>query len=270
MWRYIKNNTRKNKHFPFGKCFVSFAYEDFHYIDKIKSILEGYANLFIFPPIKVTPEQMVSNYLLSSIRQSESLIYLFGANSNKSPWVALERDYALRSKLEVYSFNVDTEEILRDNSKPLNLPIFPSYSRSDIYRIDKLLKFMEKKRYFDLFKDSMNLKASVDLGKNIEIEIFNRLKLGGYIVPFLSRNSIESKWVELEVKMAIERFPNQILPVMIDEVNLPDIIKDTNPLKLFRNDSNELDMRRVDDLIVRLYWMIYKNTKNSINFSNLK
>ena len=261
MWRNIKKYIRKNKHLPYGKCFVSFAYEDYQYIDKLKSTLKGYANLFIFPPINVPPEKMVSNNLLSAIRESDSLIYFDGGKSNKSPWVTLERDYALRSNLEVFSFNVESEEIIRDNSKPIDLPVYISYSRFDRNRIDKILEFMRRKRYFDVFQDISDSPGSADVGLQLGEEIINRLKLGGYVVTFLSRNSIESRWVQMELERAISQFQNRVLPALIEEVYLPEIFKNVIHVKLFRENSDEFDMRRVDDLIVHLYWLIQNNTK---------
>ena len=220
--RLIKRSFRKNREFPYGKCFVSFAYKDEPRIDLLRKSINGKARLFIFPPINVPPEKMVSNNILRTIRRCDSLIYLIGGESSNSPWVAIERDYAIRSGLDVYYFDQHKSVIKKDTSAPLDLPVFASYSHSDDKRVKGLLDFMRRKRSFDIFMDKdMELRPDSNIADTLTHAITSRLKRGGYLALFWSYESSKSKWVEKEMEYAFLTFPKLIMPALLDPINLP-------------------------------------------------
>jgi len=98
---------------------------------------------------------MVSNQLLKAIDGCDSLVYLTGDHSINSPWVTLEKDYALRTNKPVYSFDAAKKRFTRDRSNPMDIPVFPTYSRSDEEQVDRILRVMKDERYFDLFIDGL-------------------------------------------------------------------------------------------------------------------
>jgi hypothetical protein len=257
--RFIKRAFRKNREFPYGKCFVSFAYEDQPVIDQLHERLDRHAQLSVFPPINVTPEEMVSNELLRTIRRCDSLIYIVGGQSSTSPWVTLERDYALRFGLDVYFFDQQNATIERDTSAPLDLLVFASYSHADDERVQDLLDFMRRKRSFDIFKDKKILGLTPTNGAEALNAIDSRLERGGYLALFWSYKSSESRWVNQEMRRAFLRSPDRIMPVLLDPIELPPELDNVIPVKLYRKDGLGIDKRRLDDLIVRLYWLIHKN-----------
>jgi hypothetical protein len=89
---------------PPGRAFISYSYQDAAALTLLKSLLPRAVQPEPFPPIVVSPEEMVSNDLLEAIRRCRSLIYIDTPASRRSPWVTLERDYARRTGMPVYAF----------------------------------------------------------------------------------------------------------------------------------------------------------------------
>jgi len=266
--RFIKHAFRKNHEFPYGRCFVSFAYEDEPVLDQLRERLDRHAQLLVFPPIHVSPEKMVSNKLLRTIRRCDSLIYLIGGQSSTSPWVALERDYALRIGIDVYYFNQQNGTIKRDTTAPLDLPVFASYSRSDYKRVKDLLDFMRRKRSFDIFMDK-DIDGSSEIAATLGNAISSRLERGGYLALFWLYESSNSIYVKEEMQFVFSQFSDRIMPALLDPIDLPPQIDNVNvkPVELYRQDGAGIDKRRLDDLIVRLYWLIQKNISKKAPFT---
>jgi hypothetical protein len=121
------------------KCFVSHAYRD---TDALRSLtnrlLESGREPYIFPPISVTPDQMVSAQLIREVLGHEGFIFLKEGNSAQSFWVAFERDIALRAGKKVYSFSYPSLELQPDHSKPRNLTICAHYASEDYEVLPKV------------------------------------------------------------------------------------------------------------------------------------
>ncbi|MCI0713350.1 MAG: hypothetical protein L0154_24555 [Chloroflexi bacterium] len=61
---------------------------------------------YIFPPINASPLEFVSNSLIGAVLACDGMIYLNEGFSERSFWVAFERDYALRSQKNVYAYRL--------------------------------------------------------------------------------------------------------------------------------------------------------------------
>lgn len=266
--KFIRHFFRKRGDLPHGKCFVSHAYEDTPALENLRKHIGSQVNLFEFPPISVPPEQMVSNDLITAIRNSDSLIYIKGGASDNSPWVTLERNYALQSKMDVYYFETNDDSIGRDTSDPLDLPVYASYSHTDGARVRNLVDFMARERSFDIFIDEeMGAVSGVasDIVQELDGAIFTRLERGGYVVLFWSVAASKSEWVRFETERAYAKYPNRIIPALMDRVELPPMLENVEAVQLYQDNSNDVDKRRLDDLIVRVYWLIQRNASEGIS-----
>jgi len=231
--RWLKKGKAKGGDTPCGRCFVSYAYDDARAVERLESLIGRQASLFKFPPITVPPERMVSNDLIRAIRASDCLIYVQGGASGRSAWVTLERDYALRSGMDVYFFDARLDTIGRDDSAPLDLPVFPSYARSDGKRVKDLVDFMRRERSFDMFiDDEMALGAGV--GDAVNRALFSRLERGGYVALFWTLAASKSEWVRSEAEAAFHSFADRIVPALVDPVDLPPMLRDVVPVRLYR------------------------------------
>ena len=209
---------------------------------------------------------MVSNDLIQAIRDSDSLIYLKGGLSDSSPWVTLERDYALRSKIDVYCYNQQQGTIRKDTSTPIDFPVYPSYEEADRERVEGLLEFLRHERSFDVF---MGPSQGDDFRTIYDTAIFDRLKQGGYVVVFWSDNIAfsDNNLIEHEFKKVLQRYPKQIIIACLDSCfespfGVPDYMFPREVIQLGRGGDKGIDKHRLDDLIVRLYWLIHRNSRN--------
>jgi hypothetical protein len=219
------------------------------------------------------------------------LIYIKGGSSSRSPWVAFERDYALRSGKRVYSY--DGSGLALDDSPPLDLPVFTIYGGQDRRTVLKVLSFLRKKRSFDLFiRDEAGLVAEswqVTVAAAAERIIVGE---GGFAVWF-----VPTEWRDAGDDAAVDRWnvewlfrqghSERILPVRLSDVELATLAEEwkltdggglrDRAIDLFRRRSHfgpglvltlfsglpiTINQNSLDDLIVRLYYMIY-NTANS-------
>ena len=213
---------------------------------------------FIFPPITVPPEEAVSDKLLDAIRDCNGMIYLEGGVSAESFWVALERDYALRLGKSVFAFNSLTKKLVRDPSEPLALRVFISSSHHDRVAVQHILDIM-RKRDFDPWFDEWNVRPGDEFQNEIFHGIERALAAGGYVVAFWSNRAHSSRWVELEHQQSEIMQPQRVLYAVLDETPLPLPTWQGGVVQLY-GDAERSQMHRIDDLIVRLYWLIYRNT----------
>jgi hypothetical protein len=267
-----------------SSCFVSHAYRDASRCKPLKRILrERGIKHYMFPPISVRPDEMVSYKLIEKILDHEGLIYLEGGYSDESFWVAFERDFALRAGKPVFGFNPKTYEFHLHDQLPLTLPVFISHSPYDREQVEGIVHFMREERFFDatsfgILPSSRN--APKD--KQIRSSIIEKINRGGYLVACLSKDTSESSFVQEEIKLAWKfgqfHSPEQdnpnfgrVLFAILDNTPLPGWVNEiiqanrqtvVKPVQLF-GDKQLSTINRIDDLIVRLYWLIYRNTQQS-------
>jgi hypothetical protein len=204
---------------------------------------------------------MVSNKLINAILGCQGLIYVAGRYSSKSFWVAFERDYALRAGKPVFSFDPEQGRIEADTSEPLRLPIYPEFSYADNKRITRILQFMEKKRHFSPWKYDLMARGVYYPQQNKRI-VEDHIAAGGYLLLFWSQGSAKSSWIqwsETEWRFAVSTFPDRVLLALLDDTPLEPEMSNTEVIQLF-GDRERSESHRLDDLIVRLYWLIHRNT----------
>ncbi|MCB9452578.1 MAG: toll/interleukin-1 receptor domain-containing protein [Anaerolineaceae bacterium] len=273
--------------FP-ANCFISHSYRDRSGRKKLIKSLPKHVRPYVFPPIDVQPDDMVSNSLVEAILDQDALIFLQGGNSDHSFWVAFERDYALRAGMPVYAFNPQTRTFHPYQEKPLQLPVFISHSPYDRDQVNEIVRFMREDRFFDAA--SFNFLPStgaprnrpVPTDKRIRQNIIEKISRGGYVVAFLSKQACESSYVREEMELALDfgRFftldqsnPNsrRVLLALLDATPLPEWLAErmrtepdsvVKPVQLY-GDKTLSTTNRIDDLIVRLYWLIYRNTRQN-------
>lgn len=98
--------------------------------------------------------------------------------------------------------------------------IFISHSFKDNEFVEKLRSRLIESEV-DVWVDKTNLK----LGDNIVLKIDNALNEADYIIFVLSKNSVNSKWVQLELSTTlnneISREQTFIIPIIIDDCDIP-------------------------------------------------
>ncbi len=210
---------------------------------------------------------MVSTSLIAALRNCDGLIYLTGGASDRSFWVAFERDYALRMGKPVFEADPETLAITQTSEKPMHLPVFASYHRADRDEVIKVCNFMREERNFEIFLDMENLGAGEEWQNSIHNAVLKYVDRG-YLVAFWSQAAARSEFVRNEIAVAAsqigDRFNDRVVFASLDDAPLPLFwMKYVDPSVQMYGDQARSAQHRIDDLIVRLYWMIHRKTERN-------
>jgi len=118
--------------------------------------------------------------------------------------------------------------------------VFVAYAHKDKDKARELAEEL-KEHGLRVWFDEFNIKP----GDSIRSKIDEGLSTSGYLVALLSKSSIESNWTQKEFKMALERenlgkWP-KVIPVLIEETELPEYIKDKMYLDIREDLKGSID-----------------------------
>lgn len=231
--------------------------------ERLLALLPPNVEPFIFPPIVVAPEEMISDKLLGAVRECDGLIYLKDGASEQSFWVALERDYALRQGKPVFAFDAVSNALIRDTSAPISPMVYMSYSNRDKAAADYTVKALHL-RFFDVWFDPGSIYPGDNIAKVIEGAIHQRIQAGGYVIALWSAQAQTSRWVQAELQFSDTLVRDRVLFAQLDDTPMPMTSRGTymNVVQIY-GDEERSQVHRLDDLIVRLYWLIYRNTRQN-------
>jgi hypothetical protein len=254
--------------FSRGNYFISHSYADAAARARLIGNLPDGVSAVVFEPIRAKPDEFVSKPLIDAIVGCDGLIYFRGGASDRSFWVAFERDYALRSGKPVFCYDIGTSELSPDTTdRPLDLAVFPAYNHNDSARVRQICQFLGRERNFDVWLDTEDLTSGGRWEKETEAGLADRLNRGGYVIAFWSEAARRSKWIERELARAaagMHQVNDRVLFALLEPSPLPDAWLEFNePYVQLYGDSNSSETHRIDDLIVRLYWLIYRKTKSA-------
>ena len=244
-------------------CFISHSYRDAEAVALLKKVLShDQVTPYFFPPITVRPDEFVSTKLIEAILNHDGLIYLLHGYSGKSFWVAFERDYGQRSRRRVFSFDPQLAEIQLEESRPRDMFVFPSYASKDREHVKRVSEYMSLQRFVNVLDFPLSLKTN-DIWRDPKDDIRSLLDRGGYAVLFWSDTAARSSWVRREMEWVWHYKRDRILIALLQDIAFPSWLRDDlppwlQPVPLFE-DTQRSEMNRWDDLIVRLYWLVYNN-----------
>src|SRR5262249_37786477 len=112
-----------------------------------------------------------------------------------------------------------------------------------------------------------DLQAGMNWAEETERSLAGRLKRGGYVIVFWSRQARKSKYIKSEIERAakgISGFNDRVLFTLLEDVPLPRFgLRFHEPGVQLYGDAERSSTQRMDDLVVRLYWLLYRKTKHS-------
>jgi TIR domain len=167
----------------------------------------------------------------------------------------------------VFSCDAATLEIAPELGAPLDLAVFASNHQDDLRRVREIVDHLEQERFVDVFLDTDDLRDGEDWQGAIDRSLADRLGRRGYLIVFWSRAASESGWVrsvlrETVAGMADSNVNDRVLFALLEDCPLPDLWGAyQEPAVQVYGDAERSVRHRMDDLVVRLYWLIYRNTK---------
>lgn len=159
-----------------GRCFISHAYADFASVERLREQLPKKAKPVLFERVQPDPTNAVSDGIIPALLDCNALIYLERGQSAHSFWVSFERDYALRSGLDVFAYDPGSGKLRKDDDKPLSLKVSTFFHQNDRETVNELFKWMRDNRHFDLTQTVTHLKLgsmSGDTAVNLEEQIID-------------------------------------------------------------------------------------------------
>lgn len=147
-----------------------------------------------------------------------------------------------------------------DGTHPRNVSVYPSYARQDGDHVRQITDYMSRERYFQVWSDCAFVD---DVESTLHRSIQAVLDRGGYAVLFWSPEAARSSFISKEMEWVWRYKRDRILLALLEEVHPPTWLGDDlppwlQPVQLF-GDGDRSEMNRWDDLIVRLYWLVYNN-----------
>src|SRR5262249_39783191 len=156
-----------------------------------------------------------------------------------------------------------------DQSAPLDLAVFASYAHHDRANVTDICKFLGEQRSFDIWLDSKDVALRTLWQNEIEEGLADRLTRGGYVIAFWSHGASRSQYLERQIASAAaaaagERINDRVLFARLDPSPLPDFwLRYQEPFVQIYGDAERPKTHRIDDLVVRLYWLIYRKTHST-------
>lgn len=249
--------------FPFEQAFISHAYSDEMDVENLLTLMPSSFVPILFPVIKVVPQEYVSSPIIDAIRNAPALIFLESAASRDSFWVNFERNVAFDFGVPVYAWNADTGSLraVRGIHPLMRAPaILPLHASREAAVTDEILQWAQDKRGFQI--ERFTAHSMTDYV--IELQEFE-----GAYVAFASRDTVSqvSTW-DVENKFDQDKFPRLIVACLDDPrggwiprrwrrfmqpgrgVSVVDLTD--------RGKITPYSRNRVDDLIVRIHWVVFK------------
>jgi hypothetical protein len=123
--------------------------------------------------------------------------------------------------------------------------IFLSYASKDKKQAALFVESLEKEGW-TIWWDQTLL-----AGQNYESKITEELKKSKGVIVLLSNNSVNSEWVSAECSYAMDRFKKPLLPVLLENVELPLRLFKLNAINLTNWDG------RTDESSPKLVEILY-------------
>jgi hypothetical protein len=168
---------------PHG-AFISHSYSDQSNLQRLLALLPPNFEPTIWQRIEVLPTEFVSTPLIEAVSAAPALIYLAEGKAGESPWVAIERDIALRAGKPVFAFYPSKGEFKEDHQRPKSLWVHGLYGTSDRPIAEALINWMAINRNFQVEKFSPL--DWTDTGEYVS----DIMEFSGMFVAFAGKNTI--------------------------------------------------------------------------------
>ena len=254
--------------------FISHAYDDDNALGALLEVLPKHVRPVIFEAINVPPTETVSEKLINGLLGSEGLIWIDSKLSNNSFWTAFEKDLACRKEKHIFKFDPFTKKITPYRIKPRNLWIAHLYHQSDLGDVNNVMNWLVNERSFEAIDDpkrfgnDLNLCFSELEPQERNLRLLSFRSFGAIYLIFISKSFMQDSQL---LTHAIEQLEIHSQSTIICWLDQPDNISKNKLLGNLRNISEinsyifktrplntNFDKHQLDDLMVRLYWFIYK------------
>ena len=217
--------------------FVSHATEDLRRVREVRNYLERKdASPLLFHLKALKKPDEFWPLIEREITERPFFLLCESASASNSSWVKKERRAANQAaksspkktgKIRVDSAQLDLSVL---DSFIASTRVFPSYAHVDRMAVQPFLASLER-RGFEVLDDLTNLA----FGQSVQDQMSASLRSAsenGWVLIFITSRSLKSRWVRLEIQIALELRAN-IIPVLLEPKNRLDVPADIEELLYF-------------------------------------
>lgn len=203
-----------------GWAFISHSRKDISKVRFIRNELEkrGFEPLLFYLKC-LNDEDEIEELIKREINERKWFIYVESENSKCSKWVQTEREYikSLNNK-KVFTIDITQsidEQLERIETISRKLKVYISYVPTDKEIYNEIKNYLLKK----------DLLILSDIDEQVDINYINtveeRLKEScrdGFVIPIITKNSVNSNYLKIEIMTAKEHNA-KIIPIIVGNMN---------------------------------------------------
>ncbi len=199
-----------------GYIFLSHSHDDIIKVRKIRNTLEanGFEPLCFYLKC-LSDDNEIEDLIKREIDAREWFVFVNSANSRKSKWVTIEREYIMTTdNKKIITVDIDNEDDVQNALYKIlhGLRVFISYSNKDYLLASKIRDALVKKDYLVYFgADSMSVGESFISQITSAITEASR---DGCVIAIITENSVKSNFVMSELLVADNKGGN-IIPIIV-------------------------------------------------------
>jgi len=240
-----------------GYIFISHSHNDIERVRHIRNRLEddGFEPLCFYLKC-LDDESEIEDLIKREIDAREWFIFVDSENSRSSKWVTLEREYINRTnskKIITVDINDSDSVEYAINKISHNLRIFISCAAGDLELGRRIRNKLEEKDYL-VFMAPDSLPTDSQFASVISNAI-SAASEEGCVIVLLTPSSVNSRFLLMELEMAISRGGN-IIPIMVGDVQISRALSYyLNDLPLYYLSDSPTD-KDIDKIIDSIGYMI--------------
>jgi hypothetical protein len=207
-----------------------------------------------FSAVGVAPAQFSSDEMINAMRRCDGMISIRGGQSEQSFWVTFQRDYARRIGCPLYLYNPSRKVVDLFATAPMGLRALPVYAPGDAPLAEAVIHYLRVERSFEVWPYRGPLYLPAD-GPSLATTINQISELTQPLtctVLFWSGSVATNQSLQPALATLVSRPRSGVVASVHRGLQRMKAVP--NDLYLELAPQGQLDTRRADDLMVRLYW----------------
>lgn len=242
--------------------FISHRYADKAAVADLLAILPPFVRPILFEPIETPPIETVSALLTHGVLGADGLIFIDSPTSRASFWTVFERDLAARQGKRMFRFDAATKALSRYEEQAIKTLVVPFYHSADREDAEIICRCLAERRMTVLSQPVFS-----ELPPKLRTELLDSARSdGGIVVVFVTRALLsDRKLLDVVVQQISKNGPVTLLcwfdkPPGFSFSSKLALLKKRgrdHAMTMMRPTNPEANIHEADELLVRLYWLMY-------------
>lgn len=198
-----------------GWLFLSHSTKDYELVRQVRNTLEehGFRPIMFFLKC-LTDRDELDDLIYREIEARRWFVFLDSENSRASKWAQDELAYAEALKKTIFTIDASRDYLPQLSKIIRQTSVFLSYSHRDM-EIAAQIRDALVANDFQVWWD-----IPISPGTRWQNPIEHLIETAGFCLLLITQNSLESKYITLEIECALYK-ERPVIPVLIGDVQLP-------------------------------------------------